>query len=76
VKQREEGGAVATTFSVLAVLALMIGFCAFFTVFLVVPFVIFLIGVFALVYYEQKQKAAKRKKSSALPSDATTGATS
>lgn len=68
--KREEGGAVATTLSVLTVLGLMIGFCAFFTVFLIVPFVIFMIGIFALVYYEQKQKAAKKKKASALPPEA------
>jgi uncharacterized membrane protein len=69
--KRDDNSAMATVTSLFVVLGALLGFCAFFTVFLIVPFVIFLIGLFALVYYEQKQKAAKRKKSSALPPGAT-----
>ena len=69
--KRDDNSVMATVTSLLVVLGALLGFCAFFTVFLIVPFVIFLIGLFALVYYEQKQKAAKRKKSSALPPGAT-----
>jgi uncharacterized BrkB/YihY/UPF0761 family membrane protein len=74
--KRDDNSVLATVTSVLVVFGALLGFCAFFTVFLIVPFVIFLIGLFALVYFEQKQKAAKKKKSSALPPDATSGVTS
>ena len=74
--KRDDNSVMATVTSVLVVFGALLGFCAFFTVFLIVPFVIFLVGLFALVYYEQKQKAAKKKKSSALPPDATSGVTS
>ncbi len=52
-----EGGAVATTVSILAVLGVMVLFCAFFTVFLILPLVIFLAGVVALVVTERKAKS-------------------
>jgi 5-bromo-4-chloroindolyl phosphate hydrolysis protein len=68
---RDDNSVMGTVTSVVVVFGALLGFCAFFTVFLIVPFVIFLIGLFALVYYEQKQKAAKRKKASALPPGAT-----
>ena len=55
--KRSEGGAVATTISVLAMLAAMVAFCAFFTVFLIVPLFIFLAGVVALVYTERKSRS-------------------
>lgn len=68
---RDDNSVKGTVTSLFVVLGALLGFCAFFTVFLIVPFVIFLIGLFALLYYEQKQKAAKKKKSSALPPGAT-----
>jgi hypothetical protein len=54
---RDEGGAVATTVSILAVLGVMVLFCAFFTVFLILPLFIFLAGVVALVVTERKAKS-------------------
>lgn len=54
---RDGGGAVQTTVSTLAVLGVMVLFCAFFTVFLVVPLFIFLAGVVALVVTERKAKS-------------------
>jgi hypothetical protein len=54
---RREGGPVATTISVLAMLGVMVAFCAFFTVFLIVPLFIFLAGVVALVVTERKAKS-------------------
>jgi uncharacterized membrane protein len=68
---RDDSSVMGTVTSLFVVLGALLGFCAFFTVFLIVPFVIFLIGLFALLYYEQKQKAAKRKKSSAMPPEVT-----
>ena len=52
-----EGGAVATTVSILATLGVMALFCAFFTVFLILPLFIFLAGVIALVVTERKAKS-------------------
>ncbi len=52
-----EGGAVATTISILVVLGVMVLFCAFFTVFLILPLFIFLAGVVALVVTERKAKS-------------------
>jgi len=54
---RNEGGAVATTISVFAMLGVLVLFCAFFTVFLIVPLFIFLAGVVALVVTERKSKS-------------------
>jgi hypothetical protein len=55
--KRNEGGAIATTISVLATFGVLIAFCAFFTVFLILPLFIFLAGVVALVVTERKAKA-------------------
>jgi hypothetical protein len=54
---RDEGGAVQTTVSILAVLGVMVLFCAFFTVFLILPLFLFLAGVIALVVTERKAKS-------------------
>ncbi len=58
---RRDGSPLATTLSVLAVLGALILFCAFFTVFLLVPFFIFLAGVVALLVTERQSKARKAK---------------
>jgi hypothetical protein len=54
---KREGGAIATTISVLATFGVLIAFCAFFTIFLILPLFIFLAGVVALVVTERKAKA-------------------
>lgn len=54
---RSEGGAFQTTLSILVVLGVMVAFCAFFTVFLILPLFIFLAGVVALVVTERKAKS-------------------
>ncbi len=70
---RGEGSAVATTLSVLGVLAALVGFCLFFTVFLLVPFFIFLAGIVALFVTERQSKARKAKAATMLPADGASG---
>lgn len=64
---RGNSSAAATTLSVLAVIAGLVLFCLFFTVFLLVPFFIFIAGAIALLISERQAKAAKSDAPPALP---------
>jgi uncharacterized membrane protein len=68
---RGNSSAAATTLSVLAMLGALILFCLFFTVFLLVPFFIFIGGAIALVISERNAKV-KAEAPPALP-EKTTG---
>jgi Zn-dependent protease len=54
-----DNSSAATTLSVLAVVAALVAFCLFFTVFLLIPFFIFIGGGVALVISERTAKAKK-----------------
>lgn len=56
---RGNGSTAATTLSVLAILGALVLFCLFFTVFLLIPFFIFIAGGIALVISERAEKARK-----------------
>jgi hypothetical protein len=64
---------MATTFSVLAVLGSLILFCLFFTMFLLVPFFIFIAGGIALVITERRSKT-RSEAPRALPPEKSVGA--
>lgn len=64
---RGQSSAVATTFSVLAILGALIAFCLFFTVFLLVPFFIFIGAAIALVISERNSKI--RSEAPAAPAE-------
>lgn len=64
---------MATTVSVLAVLGALILFCLFFTMFLLVPFFIFIAGGIALVITERRSKT-RSEAPRALPPEQSVGA--
>lgn len=66
---RGNSSATATTVSVLAVLGALVLFCLFFTVFLLVPFFIFIAAAVALVISERNSKI--RAEAPAAPAEPT-----